>query len=98
MDKKILISSLLSSILLPAMALAATIEGMVDAAVRTTLYIGGGIVVILWVVTGILFLTAQGDPSKTSSAKKALLAAIAGTVLIIVASGAVSLVSNAFGL
>jgi len=84
---------------LPSVAFAQiTIQGMVDAAVQTTLYIASGIVVILWVVTGVLFLSAQGDPTKLTSAKKALIASVAGTILVIVASGAIALVGGAFGL
>lgn len=110
MNKKILISSLaVAALTLPFIVLGqnsggssggsgVTIQGMVDAAVQTTLYIASGVVVILWVVTGILFLSASGDPSKLSSARKSLLAAVVGTVLVIVASSAVSLIRSAFKL
>ena len=99
MSKKTLfLILLLGALVLPILASAVTIQSMVDAAVQTTLYIASGVVVILWVVTGILFLTAQGAPEKLSSAKKALFAAVAGTVLVIVAQGALSLVGGAIGL
>lgn len=75
-----------------------TIQSIIDGAVKTTIYIAGGVVVILWIITGFLFLTAQGAPEKVSKAKTALLTAVAGTVLVIIAGGAVSLVSSAFGL
>jgi len=98
-NKKIFLLILLSVLVLPSVAFAQiTIQGMVDAAVQTTLYIASGIVVILWVVTGVLFLSAQGDPTKLTSAKKALIASVAGTILVIVASGAIALVGGAFGL
>lgn len=96
-DKKIYLI-LLGALVLPSSAFAATVQGMVDGAVQTTLYIASGIVVILWVVTGVLFLTALGDPAKLKSAKTGLFAAIAGTVLIIVASGALNLVRSAFNI
>ncbi len=92
---------LLSVLLLPAMAFAAnntTVQGIVDAAVATTFYIADGVVVILWVVTGFLFLTAQGAPEKVKVAKAALFAAAVGTVVVIVANSAVYLVSDAFNL
>jgi uncharacterized membrane protein (DUF485 family) len=98
MDKKILLLILLGVLVLPTVACAFTLESMADAAVQTTLYVASAIVVILWVVTGILFLAAQGAPEKLSTAKKALLAAIAGTVLVIVAASAASLVGQAFGI
>ena len=75
-----------------------TVSGMVSAAVSTAFYIADGVVVILWVVTGILFLIAQGAPDKLTSARKALFAAVIGTVVVIVANSAVYLVGNAFNL
>jgi hypothetical protein len=75
-----------------------TIQGMVSAAVQTTLYIASGVVVILWIITGLMFLTAQGAPDKVTQGRKALLAAVVGTLLVIVASSAVYLVGSAFGL
>jgi len=84
---------------LPTLASAqVTIASMVSAAVSTTFYIADGIIVILWVVTGILFLTAQGAPEKLTTARKALIYSVAGTVLIIVANSAVYLIGNAFNL
>ena len=104
LNKKILFLTLLGILVLPVLVFAqgggsgVSIESMVDAAVQTTLYIASGIIVILWVMTGIIFLTAQGAPEKLSTGKKALIASIAGTVLIIVASGAINLIKGAFKL
>jgi len=99
MNKKIYLLFLLGALLLPVSAFAqVTIRGMVNAAVQTTLYIASGVVVILWVVTGLIFLSASGDPTKVTQGRKALLASVAGTLLIIVASSAVYLVGQAFGL
>lgn len=98
MNKKTLFLILSGVLVLPSLASAVTIQSMTDAAVQTTLYIASGVVVVLWVVTGILFLSAQGAPEKLNSAKKALFAAIAGTVLVIVASGAISLIKSAFNI
>lgn len=96
MDKKISLLILLGLVALPGLAFAVTIQGLVDGAVLTTLYIASGIVVILWVVTGVLFLSASGAPEKLKSAKMALIAAVAGTVIVIVASGAINLVKSMF--
>jgi len=88
-------------IILPILTLAAetpTLQGMADAAVQTALYVASAIVVILWIVTGVLFLVAQGDPEKINVAKRSLIAAIVGTVIIIVAAGAINLVGSAFGI
>ncbi|MCX6724285.1 MAG: hypothetical protein NT155_03910 [Candidatus Staskawiczbacteria bacterium] len=100
MAKKTLFLILLAAVLvLPFSASAqVTIQGMVSAAVQTTFYIASGVIVILWIITGLLFLTAQGAPEKLKSAKTSLIAAVAGTVLVIVAGSAISLVGSAFGL
>jgi hypothetical protein len=108
MNKKILFIFILAVIIiLPVVAFASfsdtesdtvTVETIIVAAEQTTLYIASGIVVILWVVTGILFLSGSGDPSKLVAARKALMAAVAGTVLVIVAASAISIIGSAFGL
>jgi len=101
MNKKLLLALLLASAL-PISAFAqqggVTIQSMIYAAEQTALFIASGVVVILWIMTGIMFLTAQGDPSKVSSAKHALFSAVAGTILVIVAGSAIALISNAFGI
>lgn len=74
------------------------IVNIIDTTEKTALFIASAVVVILWIVTGILFLSAQGAPEKLNSAKKALFASIAGTLLVIVAASAIALVGHAFGI
>jgi len=45
----------------------------------------GGIAVIMFVVAGIMFLTAQGQPEKVQTARSALIWGIAGVVVGILA-------------
>ena len=84
--------------MLPCLASAVTIQGLIDGTVDVSLKVASGVVVILWVATGILFLSAQGAPEKLSSAKKALLAAVAGTIVVLVAEGALDMVKNALNI
>lgn len=99
MNKKTLFLILLGILILPSLASAkVTIGSMVTGAVSTALLIASGVVIVLWLVTGILFLTAQGAPEKVNSAKKALFSAVAGTVIVIVAYYAMDLVGQAFGI
>jgi len=112
MNKKTLFLILLGILILPSLALAditpdevaacgpgvISIACMVKAAVNTTLYIASGVVVILWIITGLLFLSAQGAPEKLGLAKKSLFSAVAGTALVIFAASALYLVGSAFGL
>ena len=95
-NKKILFLILPVIVLLPTLASAQTVQDLVDGAVQTMLYIASGVVVILWLVTGLLFLTAQGAPEKLKSARTALFAAVAGTIIVIVASSAITFVKSAF--
>jgi hypothetical protein len=104
MNKKTLLLILSLILALPSLASAQgggggiTIQGMAAAAVQTTLFIASAIVVILWIVTGLLFLTAQGAPEKLKTARTSLFAAVAGTLLVIVAGSAIALVGQMFGI
>ena len=98
-NKKIFFLILLGVLILPGLASAQiTVATIVHAAEQTTLLIASGIVVILWIITGILFLTALGAPEKLGTAKKALFAAVAGTVLVIIAGSAIALITDALKL
>ena len=52
------------------------------------------IVVIGWVIAGILYLTAAGKPDKLETAKKAMVAAIIGTALVVIAVLGYQTISN----
>jgi uncharacterized membrane protein (DUF485 family) len=90
MNKKILFLILLGFIVtLPVIALAANVQDTADIAESVknlATDIGIAIVVIGWVITGILYLTAGGAPDKTGTAKKALIACVIGTAVIILAN------------
>lgn len=104
MNKKILISILLAVLIAPAMISAqgqgqgATLGSMAKAAAETALAVATGVVVVMWVVSGILFLVAAGDPSKLGTAKTGLIAAVAGTVIVILANGAIGFVGGIFNI
>jgi len=99
MNKKILTLIFLALVfIVPNIASAQSIVTMAVAVKDNVLAVGFAIVIIFWVVTGILFLTAQGEPAKLNTAKMALFAAIGGTILIILANVATDFVKNSFGL
>ncbi len=60
--------------------------------------IGKAMVIIGFMWAGILYLTCAGDPSKMNQAKTFLVAAIIGTVIIVIAENAADTISNWFGL
>ena len=101
MKKKLLFLVLLGILILPTTALAAqcpgglTITNMVCNVSNVVYTVGGILVIIFWVITGILFLAAQGAPEKLGTAKKALFAAIGGTIIVILAWSAGAIIESA---
>ena len=99
-NKKTLFLILLGVVLvLPSLVSAQTIAGMVESFIFNVVRpIAIGAVIALWVVTGILYLTAQGDPSKLKLANMALISAIIGTAIVIIAPIASEIVANSLGI
>ena len=83
---------------LPSLAFGQTLGSMAQSAMNAVLGAAGFIVVIMWLVTGILFLIAAGAPEKLNAAKMALFAAVIGTVIIIIAQFATDFVGRIFGI
>jgi Type IV secretion system pilin len=54
----------------------------------------GGIAVVMFVIAGILFLTAQGDPEKVQSARSAFIWGVAGVIVGLIAFSIVAIVSS----
>lgn len=64
---------------------SSVLQGIVDR-IRTSVgYIGSAMVIIGCVIAGILYLSSTGSPEKLGIAKKALVAAIIGTFLMVLA-------------
>ncbi len=55
-------------------------------------FIGVSVIMIIW--AGFLYVTAAGDPSKIQTAKKALIFAVIGIVVGILAFSAVTIITN----
>lgn len=94
MNKKILFLILLLAVLVFPIAVYAdkacdAVKNIRDASLK----IGGSIVAIGWIIAGILYLTAVGGP-RMETAKKALIAAVIGTVLVIVSAFAIGIVAD----
>lgn len=58
----------------------------------------GGVVIVLFIVTGFLFLTAEGDPAKLETARKALIWSIIGVVVILLGSFIIETVKYYLGI
>lgn len=90
--KKTLITLALIGIVLPGVAFA-DLPGMVGKVQSVLTGIGTALVIVAILIAGILFLLANGEPDKISQAKKALLWAIIGGVVVLGASTFRSLAS-----
>ncbi|MFA4820189.1 MAG: hypothetical protein WC613_04500 [Candidatus Aenigmatarchaeota archaeon] len=96
MNKKILFLIFITILILPNAVFAEItplVSTMFDNVAELAMYIGGAIVVIGWVIAGILYLTAAGG-ERLAVAKKALIAAVIGTVLVVFATGGYDVIKN----
>lgn len=103
----ILLSSLVilsSPILVSAASSSASPLGLKEMAGKietVAVDIATPIVVIGWIIAGILYLTAAGNPEKIGIAKKALMACVIGTVVVVLAIGTdiiINIIKDALGI
>ena len=98
MNKKILGTIILSIILLSIASFtsAASVPGMIACIKDQVVIVGSALVIIGWVVAGILYLTSGGG-SRMEVAKKAMWAALIGTVLILLSGTMFGLINTILG-
>jgi len=101
-NKKILSSILLGALLLvvfsmPLVASADSISGIVGKIKDSLSGLGAGLATIAFIIAGIMFLSATGNPSRMTIAKGALVAGVIGIVIILLADGACEFVKTFTG-
>lgn len=97
MKKSLLILASIFIFLLPVITLAAELDeilGKIRSAVWDVFAIA---VVVCFVIAGIMFLISQGDPAKMQTAKKALIMAVIGTAVGILAYSALGIMKAIIG-
>ncbi len=101
MNKKVLLSLvLLGAAILPFSVFAqpsgdiGSIDSLIDKLGSFLWTIFGGLALVMFVIAGIMFLTAQGDPEKVKNARNAFLWGVVGIVVAILAYSIVSIVEN----
>jgi hypothetical protein len=96
--KTLFLVSLATALGLPAIVFAQTVTGIITNIMATVVRpVAIAVVVVFWVVTGILFLKAQGEPGAVTKAQHSLITALAGTVVVILAWSALNIVCNTLG-
>ena len=108
MNKKLIVASALSTLLLPIAALAFN-PGAVPVSTYTFSQVVDGIVAILWpliaaatvitfFVAAFFFVTSNGDADKVGTARQALIYGIVGVIVSIIAVSLPSIVRTLSGL
>lgn len=107
MKKKLITAYLLIFLLLPSvLVLAANPIGVgenldIGAAVYRIAdyvwFIFGGVAVIMFIVAGIQFLSAQGEPSKVNSARQSVIWGIVGVGVALLSNSIGALLKNLLG-
>lgn len=100
MNKKLIFLILFFAILtIPAVSLATpnTLQDVIDSLVEQLVPLSTGLATIAFIVAGIMFLTATGNPSRMAIGKGALIAAVIGVVIILLAETADSFIGTLFG-
>ena len=92
-----MVSIILITLPTTVLAQGGPFDKMISGILSAMWKIFGVFAVIGLVVSGILFLTAQGDPQKIQIAKQALLYGIIGVIVGIVAYSIVNIISNVIG-
>ena len=106
--KRFIIVSFWVILLLPSITLAANcaavpadkwfgciINNIVDYIVWP-LFVGLVVIMVIW--AGILFLTARGDPNKIDAARRALIWAVVGIIIGLIAFSAVTIIKATLGI
>jgi hypothetical protein len=94
---------LLGAMVLPVVAMAqpavtiGSLQEVITKLENALWIIFGGVAVICFVIAGILFLTAAGNPEKVQQARNAFLWGVAGVVVGIVAYSIIAIVSSVIG-
>jgi len=102
-NQKIVASLILLGLLaLPVLAFAQptntieSIDQLYDVVARAIWVIFGIIALVMFVIAGILFLTAAGQPERIVQARQAFLWGVAGVVVGILAFSIVTIMENLF--
>jgi hypothetical protein len=99
-NKKFFVILLVATLAIPVAALAAvdSIQTLMVAISTTALWaVFGGIAIICFIYSGILFLSSGGDAEKLKKARSSFIWGVAGVAVGIIAYSIVNIVGNILG-
>lgn len=109
MNKKLIIPSVVSALLLPVMAFAVqtvplpgvnpaiNVATLIDLVFSFVWPVVGAVVVLLFIVAGFEFFNAGGDASKVAAARQHVIWGVAGVVVMLLAFSIPFIVKNTLG-
>ena len=71
-----------------------TIESIIEAMLNKLWIVFAAFAVVMFLFSGVMFLTAQGDAEKTKTARHALLWGVVGVVVGIISYSIISIVGD----
>ncbi len=86
-----------AQITLPNPAGVKTFEALISAIANFIASLVGGLAVIMFIWSGILYLTSRGDPGQLQKAHKALLYAVIGAAIALSAAALIALIKYILG-
>jgi hypothetical protein len=107
---KVKLGAILTLLVLPVAALAinnpvpnptgaqvSSINELINNVLNGIWIVFGAIAVIMFIIAGVLFLAAQGNPEKVAQARQAFLWGVAGVVVGIIAYSIIAIVGTFIG-
>lgn len=104
--KKIILSILLFSFLIPSLAEAIiipnpldaeTFEELIENLIDFIFWVAVAIAPLMIIISGFYFLTAAGDPQKVKTAKDIILWTVVGFAIVLLAKGIISVIKEIIG-
>lgn len=108
MNKKIIISAVLTALIIsPTFILAftapptpgtTTLSNVIDGILDLLWTVAVVVVIVTFILTGILFLTARGEPDKIKQARDGVIWGTVGTVVILISASILLIVRGIIGI
>jgi FtsH-binding integral membrane protein len=97
MNKKILYLLLITILTVPSFSYAKELKELINGLKNSLIGLGASLATIAFIVAGISFLTATVNPERMKLAKGALVAAVIGIIIILLANNACQFIDTLFG-
>lgn len=77
---------------------ANNIQGLIEAIIDALVYLAFFVVPIVVIIAGFYYITSAGNPEKIKNAQNAVLYAIVGLIIVLLARGIIELIRTVLGI